>query len=273
VFAGVAGSGKSRAAAAVGRAYVELGLLSYGRLVEVSAMDLAGSTRAETGALLGGAATGSSGCVLMINHADAWLGLPDGGRHVLWELYKKLSEYRTEMGDELAVILAGDGELLRRLLYAAPPLAARFVAVIDFPGYVPAELTAILVALAADAGLRLTPEAERKAAALLAGAEAGPSAWQRAPWQSGCSTRSSPRRRAACSPACNRRIRPNWARSLKRTSPSTSTVTIRRLTQTGRASTCEHGAIKRHSAARPRDRAAAARSVRAAMSRRLLRRQ
>ena len=161
MFAGVAGSGKSRAAAAVGRAYVELGLLSYGRLVEVSAMDLAGSTRAETGALLGGAATGSSGCVLMINHADAWLGLPDGGRHVLWELYKKLSEYRTEMGDELAVILAGDGELLRRLLYAAPPLAARFVAVIDFPGYVPAELTAILVALAADAGLRLTPEAER----------------------------------------------------------------------------------------------------------------
>lgn len=109
----------------------------------------------------------------MINHADAWLGLPDSSQHVLWELYKKLSEYRTEMGDELAVILAGDGELLRRLLYAAPPLAARFIAVIDFPGYAPAELTAILVALAADAGLTLTPEAERKAAALLAGAETG----------------------------------------------------------------------------------------------------
>jgi hypothetical protein len=109
VFAGTAGSGKSRAAAAVGRVYRELGLLSSGRLNEVAAMDLAGATRAETGALMGAAATRSTGCVLMIKDADAWHGLPDSGQHVLWELYKKLTEYRDELRDELAVILAGDG--------------------------------------------------------------------------------------------------------------------------------------------------------------------
>ena len=101
-----------------------------------------------------------------------WHGLPDRGQHVLLELYKKLTEYRDELRDELAVILAGDGEPLRKLLYAAPPLAARFSAVIEFPGYKPAQLGAILPALAADAGLTLTAEAECKAAGLLAQVEA-----------------------------------------------------------------------------------------------------
>ncbi len=68
-----------------------------------------GATRAETGTLVGGAAACSAGCVLMIKDADAWHGLPDRGQHVLLELYKKLTEYRDELRDELAVILAGDG--------------------------------------------------------------------------------------------------------------------------------------------------------------------
>ncbi len=53
-----------------------------------------------------------------------------------------------------------------------PALAARFPAVIDFPGYTPAQLTAILQALAAEAGLTLTPDAVRKAATVLTDADA-----------------------------------------------------------------------------------------------------
>lgn len=89
-----------------------------------------------------------------------------------WELYKKLTEYRDELRDDLAVILAGQAEPLRKLLYAAPPLAARFRAVVNFPGYTPAQLGAIFAILADEAGCSLTPEAERTAAALLAQAEA-----------------------------------------------------------------------------------------------------
>jgi hypothetical protein len=75
--------------------------------------------------------------VLVINGAHALYGLPCHGHQVLRRLYEKLTEYRGELHDDLAVILAGEGEPLRRLLGAYPPLAARFRAVIEFPGYTP----------------------------------------------------------------------------------------------------------------------------------------
>lgn len=59
------------------------------------------------------------------------------------------------------------------MLHASPALAARFPAIIDFPGYTPAQLTVILHALAAEAGLTFTPDAATKAAAVLAAAENG----------------------------------------------------------------------------------------------------
>ena len=109
----------------------------------------------------------------MITGAHAWHDLPDHGQHLLRCLYQILTEARKYHGDELAVILAGQAGPLRDMLHAAPALAARFPAVIDFPGYTPAQLTAILRALAAEAGLTLTPDAARKAAAVLADAERG----------------------------------------------------------------------------------------------------
>jgi hypothetical protein len=59
------------------------------------------------------------------------------------------------------------------MLRASPALAARFPAFINFPGYTPAQLTAILHALAAEAGLILTPDATSKATAVLAAAGNG----------------------------------------------------------------------------------------------------
>ena len=70
------------------------------------------------------------------------------------------------------MILAGETEPLRKLLYAAPPLAARFRAVINFPSYTPVQLAAIFATLAGEAGFTLTPDAARKAATVLAQAEA-----------------------------------------------------------------------------------------------------
>jgi len=71
------GSGKSRTAAAVGRAYKDLGLLSAGRLDQVSAAELVGATRAETSTLMATAAKRTTGSVLMINDAHVWNNLPD----------------------------------------------------------------------------------------------------------------------------------------------------------------------------------------------------
>ena len=172
VFTGGPGTGKSRAAAAIAGLYRDLGVLRYGNLIEIPAIDLPGPTARETAAQVNEAVK-VTGDLVMITGAHAWHDLPGHGQHILRCLYQVLTEARKYHGDELAVILGGQAGPLRDMLYAAPALAARFPAVIDFPGYTPAQLTAILRTLAAEAGLTLTPDAARKAAAVLAAAERG----------------------------------------------------------------------------------------------------
>jgi AAA lid domain len=72
-----------------------------------------------------------------------------------------------------ALAVPGRPDPLRAMLDTRPELAARFFAVIAFPGYTLAQLTAILQALAAEAGLTFTPAATSKAATVLADAENG----------------------------------------------------------------------------------------------------
>ena len=172
VFTGGPGTGKSRAAAAIAGLYRDLGVLRYGNLIEIPAIDLPGATPRDTAAQVNEAVK-VTGDLVMITGAHAWHDLPDHGQHLLRCLYQILTEARKYHGDELAVILSGQAGPLRDMLHAAPALAARFPAVIDFPGYTPTQLTAILHALAAEAGLTLTPDAARKAAAVLADAERG----------------------------------------------------------------------------------------------------
>jgi transcriptional regulator with XRE-family HTH domain len=171
VFTGGAGRGKSRAAAAVGQAYRKLGVLSAGHALEVAAADLAGSGTRETAKLLAEAVRPALGGILVINGAHDWYRLPDHGQQVSRGLYKQLTQCRSELKDDIAVILAGQADPLRKLLGGHPSLAARFQAVIDFPGYTPEHLAAIFSALVDEAGLRLTVAAGRKAAAVLAQAE------------------------------------------------------------------------------------------------------
>jgi hypothetical protein len=173
VFTGGPGTGKSRAAAAVGHIYRDLGFLSPGHVLEVAAADLAGATGRETGLLLRDAADRANGGILMITAADAWAALPDRGQQVLRCLYDELTELRNQQIGRIAVILAGHAAPLHGLLATSPPLAARFPAVIDFPGYTPAQLAEILATLAGEAGLTLTPAATAKATAVLADADAG----------------------------------------------------------------------------------------------------
>jgi ATPase family associated with various cellular activities (AAA) len=173
VFTGGPGTGKSRAAVAVGQDYRELGVLASGHVIEVTAADLTGATPGETGKLVAEAVHPASGGILLINAAHDWQLLPDRGRQVLRRLYDQLSEYRAERLDELAVILAGQAAPLQGLLHSFPALAARFRAVVDFPGFRPGELAVIFGSLAGESGLTLTPAAGIKAAGVLARAEGG----------------------------------------------------------------------------------------------------
>ena len=173
VFTGGPGSGKSRAAVAIGQAYRKLGVLTNGHVIEAAAAELTGDRPGETATLLAEAIKPACGGILLINSAHDWHRVPDHGQQVLGHLYRQLTGHRKERGDDLAVILSGRAEPLRRLLPANPPLAARFRAIIDFPGYGPAQLSAIFATLADEAGLRLTVSARGKAAAVLDEAEGG----------------------------------------------------------------------------------------------------
>jgi SpoVK/Ycf46/Vps4 family AAA+-type ATPase len=171
IFTGAPGSGKSRAAKAVARTYQGLGLLSLATVVEVTAADLASTTSRETATLVSEAARSAIGRILMINDAHAWHHLPDRGQQVLRCLNQELTESRELKRNALAVILAGHAGPLRDLLHASPALAARFPAVIDFPGYTPGQLAAIFATLASEAGLTLTDTAAHKAATVLTQAQ------------------------------------------------------------------------------------------------------
>jgi hypothetical protein len=163
VFAGGPGSGKSRAAAAVGRVYRALGVLSSGHLVEVASADLAGATSRETGRLVREAVSRAGGGVLLVTDAHACADPWPGGQQVL----RCLLEVLTERRDDLVVILAGQAGQLRSLLRAAPALASRFPATVEFPGYTAEQLAAIFATLAGEAGFTLTPAAARAASSVL----------------------------------------------------------------------------------------------------------
>lgn len=182
VFTGSPGAGKPRAARALARIYHQLGVLPDARVLEVAAADLVGATVSETGVLMGDAARCCLDGIVMITYAHAWAALPDRGQQMLRVLYATLTDSRELMHDDLAVILAGQPGPVGALVAASPALAARFPATIEFPGYTPAQLSAIFAALASEAGFTLTPVALAKAAAVLAatGARRGPGNARRA---------------------------------------------------------------------------------------------
>jgi hypothetical protein len=121
------GTSKSGAARAVARIYAELGLLSSGHVDEIAAASVVGATPRRPGSW--------------------WArrsGAPAGDRD-----------------DPRCARLAGQAGSLRDRLRASPPLAARFPAVIDFPGYTARQLAAIFATLVGEAGFTLTPDAAR----------------------------------------------------------------------------------------------------------------
>lgn len=174
VFTGGAGTGKSWVARSLAGAYRELGFVKGVQVIEAAAAGMAGATAWEARQLVNEAFSRGLGRVLMITGAQAWRDMPDGGMAALTALYEELSAVR----QGLVVVLAGEVGPVGELLAAHRPLAARFAAVIDFPGYMRGDLGAVFARLAADAGFVLGEGAQDRARVVLmreAGRERGSS--------------------------------------------------------------------------------------------------
>jgi Holliday junction resolvasome RuvABC ATP-dependent DNA helicase subunit len=165
-FAGAPGTGKSRVAAILARAYREIGVLSQGHLVEVTRAGLCGDRPADTRDLVRDAVRRAGGGILMISQAH--LPGPDPGEdaHAVRVLAEELDGHRD---DDLIVVLAGPDGPLRRFLAASPDLAARVPGIVTFAPYTAGELAEIFAWRARQAGFTLTDDAAEKAAAVIAG--------------------------------------------------------------------------------------------------------
>jgi hypothetical protein len=169
VFTGSPGTGKSRTAVAVARIYHDLGVLPTAHITELTSADLTDPTFQTTACLLRDATFRARGGLLLITDAHTYADQQFRDHQVLRCLLDPLTQFR----DDLVVILAGQLAQLHALLRASPALAARFPAIIDFPGYTPRHLAAIFATLAAEAGFTLSAPTAEKATAVLEAAHRG----------------------------------------------------------------------------------------------------
>jgi SpoVK/Ycf46/Vps4 family AAA+-type ATPase len=155
VFTGNPGTGKTTVARLIGRLYGTIGVVSKGHLIETSRADLVAGYVGQTALKVQEVVRRAIGGVLFIDEAYALAtdGRWDFGNEAIATLVQMMEVHR----DNLAVIVAGYPDEMRRFIDFNPGLRSRFTNYIDFPDYTIAELIQIFEAMARTAKLTLGP--------------------------------------------------------------------------------------------------------------------
>lgn len=161
VFKGNPGTGKTTVANLMGEIYFQLGLLSRGHVHAVDRADLVGEFIGQTAPKVREAIEKARGGVLFIDEAYALArtqdDLKDFGREVIEILVKEMSD---GPGD-LAIIAAGYPTEMDHFIQSNPGLKSRIKMEVNFPDYLPEELSRIAGVAAEQMGVSTGPEASR----------------------------------------------------------------------------------------------------------------
>ncbi len=157
VFTGNPGTGKTTVARLVAEIYKDLGVVSKGQLIEVSAKDLVAGYVGQTSIKTGEVIEKAIGGVLFIDEAYSLLDRNGQGygHEAIDTLLKEMEDKR---GD-FAVIIAGYDEQIKDFVGSNPGLKSRFNRFIHFEDYSADEMYSIFKMLCKKGHYEMSPEA------------------------------------------------------------------------------------------------------------------
>lgn len=161
VFKGNPGTGKTTIANMLGKVYKNLGLLSRGKVTEVSRAELVGQYIGQTAPKVKEVIEEARGGVLFIDEAYALIRNNDDSKDYGHEVVETLVKEMSDGPGDLAIIVAGYPKEMDIFLNSNPGLKSRFNVVFEFPDYLPQELSRIADLAAKDHEVRFTSKAKQ----------------------------------------------------------------------------------------------------------------
>lgn len=160
VFSGNPGTGKTTVARMMGQLYRKMGLLSNGHTVVADRVDLVGEYIGQTAPKTREVIDRARGGVLFIDEAYALARSNDDGKDFGREVIEILVKEMSNGAGDIAVIVAGYPEEMKRFLDSNTGLKSRFKHHYDFRDFLPQELSTIADYAAEQLGVVLTVRAK-----------------------------------------------------------------------------------------------------------------
>jgi SpoVK/Ycf46/Vps4 family AAA+-type ATPase len=144
VFKGNPGTGKTTVAKMIGKVYHKMGLLSNGKVHEVSRADLVGQYIGQTAPKVKEAIDKARGGVLFIDEAYSLVRSKEDSKDYGQEVVETLIKEMSDGPGDIAIIVAGYPKEMDVFLNSNPGFKSRFNLYFDFPDYLPQELIQIV---------------------------------------------------------------------------------------------------------------------------------
>ncbi|MGB3798974.1 MAG: AAA family ATPase [Lewinella sp.] len=160
VFSGNPGTGKTTVARMMGKLYQKMGLLSSGHTVVADRVDLVGEYIGQTAPKTREVIESARGGVLFIDEAYSLARNNDDGKDFGREVIEILVKEMSNGAGDLAVIVAGYTDEMKRFLDSNTGLKSRFKLFYEFRNFLPQELSQIAEYAATRQGVKMTLEAK-----------------------------------------------------------------------------------------------------------------